>query len=140
MLLFFDINTYKSSDGRVSKNEHNFFLFDEITNHENLPFISKIMSHFNLQINFLNDRETGICLKWSHVPPNVFFMDQCWIIIATRNIRTHKRLENIIKYPVCLFSIFILFHVTLLPTNEKLKSFNFSKIMKICSFTNILAI
>ena len=40
----------------------------------------------------------------------------------------------------CLFSIFISSRETVSPTDEKLKIFDFAKIMEICTFTNIMAI
>ena len=45
----------------IQKTDITFFLFDKIINHENRPFIDKILDHFDLQTHFLRNRQTEIC-------------------------------------------------------------------------------
>ena len=50
-------------DGRGFKNGHNFFLFDEITDHENSPFIDEILECFEIRIHFQGNTQTSMLQK-----------------------------------------------------------------------------
>ena len=56
----------------VQKMDIAFFLFDEITNHENWPFIDKILYHFDLQIQIPGTRQLEFCQNRYMCPKSHF--------------------------------------------------------------------